>query len=666
MRALLTVLLLLTPLPLGAQVADTARADSVLVLRPVEVSGARAAAVGGTSALTLRVDSLALPAAPSLEQVLRRVPMLHVRTNSRGEAELVSRGSESRQVAVLMDGIPLTLGWDARTDVSVIPADAVEQVRFTRGQSSMLHGPNVLGGVVELSVAGEHARLPRSAHLASSYDADGGYGVAGGFTMPLDLAGGDLLLRGGAGYRDSPGVPLARGVVEPAPSTSGLRANTDARAADAYAALRWRSTAGPWLSATASATRAARGIAAELDVAAPRFWRYPHVSRQLAVLSGGTGFHRTPFGTGDLEASVGYDAGRTEIIAYTDRTYTERSSFEDGVDRTLTLRLLGDHTLGTRGDLRAAFTLADIVHDETIPASSLRYRQRLWSAGAETVWRVASRAGPLRAVNVSIGGALDGASTPETGDKPAVPAVRDWGGRLGVNAYLRESVQLHAGVSRRGRFPALREAFSGALDRFAPNAELSAEHLTALEAGATAQLGHVGVQLVAFHQRLDDAIVRVALPDQRFMRVNENQLRSTGIELLASMAWRTATFGVDVAWQSARLISPSARSGPPENQPQLTAGLRAASPLPYALRASAHATFTGRQYCLAASGEDVALAPGTRAGGDIAREFRIRRVGLLSRIDARVAIDNAFDTATWDQCGLPREGRTVRFQLRLF
>jgi outer membrane receptor protein involved in Fe transport len=84
---------------------------------------------------------------------------VHVRTNSRGEAEISVRGSESRQVAILLDGVPLTLGWDARTDVSVLPAGAIQELNLVRGVSSVLHGPNVLGGVVEVGV-GRSTRVP--------------------------------------------------------------------------------------------------------------------------------------------------------------------------------------------------------------------------------------------------------------------------------------------------------------------------------------------------------------------------------------------------------------------------------------------------------------------------------------------------------------------------
>jgi iron complex outermembrane recepter protein len=670
--ALPALLLLITNAAVSAQSRpppDSVRAETVLRLGEVRVHGTRAlSTVGGTSAVEVSRDSMRLSAAPTLEEMLRDMPMLHVRTNSRGEAEVLSRGSESRQVALLVDGIPLTLTWDGRADVSVIPATAISELRFSRGLSSMLHGPNVLGGVVEASITGEHARPPRSVSFVSGHDEAGGISGSGTATLPLDVSGGSLLLRGGASHRNTPGATLARGIVEPVPATRArLRLNTDARSTDAFAAARYRGASGAWLSATTSHSTGERGVAAELNATAPRFWRYPLVARTLAVVSGGSGFHDTPFGgTGDLEFSVGYDVGRTEIVAYRDRSYAERTAFEDGDDRTLTIRLLGDHSLGRSGDLRASLIVADIQHDEAVPAGSYRYAQRLWSAGAETVWRVDGVAGPLRDVRVSFGGAWDLADTRATGDKPGVPASDAWGARTGVSALLRDHVGVHAGISRRARFPALREAFSGALDRFAPNPQLGPERLTAVEAGATAHFGRGQLQVVAFAHNLDDAIVRVALPDRRFMRVNENGSRSRGIELLSGWSSGGFSVGGDMTLQSARLITATG-NGAMENQPAIFGSLHTRLRLPLDLGASLDGTFTGRQSCLSSSGETVRLAAGTRVGGDIRRQWSLRRAGgLLARIEGRIAVDNATDTALYDQCGLPRPGRLASFQLRVF
>lgn len=159
------MLLFLTSFPGGlfAQADSLPQSDTtVFEVEGVTVHARRpVVTVGGASAVEVIVDSLTLAPAATTEELFREIPALHVRTNSRGQAEVSVRGSESRQVAVLLDGVPLTLGWDARTDVSVLPATAIDNVQFVRGLSTILHGPNVLGGVVDLSLA-PVSDLPRT------------------------------------------------------------------------------------------------------------------------------------------------------------------------------------------------------------------------------------------------------------------------------------------------------------------------------------------------------------------------------------------------------------------------------------------------------------------------------------------------------------------------
>src|SRR5687768_2849715 len=122
--------LLAVATPAAAQVRpDSLRRDTISTIPPVVVRGLRApAVVGGTGAVIAEIDSLRLPAAPVLDQALRELPFVLVRRNSRGEMELSVRGSDSRQAAVLVDGVPLTLGWDHRADPSLVPLAGAERI----------------------------------------------------------------------------------------------------------------------------------------------------------------------------------------------------------------------------------------------------------------------------------------------------------------------------------------------------------------------------------------------------------------------------------------------------------------------------------------------------------------------------------------------------------
>jgi iron complex outermembrane receptor protein len=662
--------------PLQAQQRpDSLRIDSIpprLVELVVEAQ-APLHHVGTDRPFRLKITSLSLPAAPSLDQVLRTLPMLHVRRNSRGETELSVRGSDSRQVAVLLDGIPLTLGWDGRVDASVIPAGAVHEVQFTRGLASMLYGPNVLGGIVELSV-GHSSQMPEraSSQLVFGGNHTGGFGGTITGSAPFGSPQGRWLVRAGAEYSDSPGHPLASGIEEPLPADHGLRVNTDARSISGFASLRYQSNQGPWVSLAGSAFNAERGIAAELGSENPRFWRYPQVSRGLAVLSGGTGHHRALFGgIGDLEASVGLDLGRTEIDAYTDRTYSETSGFENGNDRTLTARLIGDHTLGSRADLRAAFTLARIAHHEFLPDGEARYRQHLVSIGSESVVRLIENGDGRESLRLTAGAAYDGGSTPESGGREPLGTLGEWGGRVGVSAVLGGGATLlHAGISRRARFPSLRELYSGALNRFAPNPALRPEKLVAAEAGITTRIGQAEFHVVGFRNRMRDAVVRITLPDRRFMRVNRDRLDSYGVELLASTVLGTATIGADLTAQHARITATdSGEERQPENLPSFFGAIYGRTPIALGITAAAEARFTGRQFCIdPGTGLDRRLDGGVIANGELVRPWRLRGSagGLFTALETRLSVQNAGNRALYDQCGLPEPGRVISFQIRVF
>jgi iron complex outermembrane receptor protein len=660
--------------PLGAQARDSARADSLpLELKEIVVRATKPiTTVGGASGFELRLDSLRLPPAASLEMVLRELPALHLRRNSRGEAELSVRGSDSRQVAVLFDGVPLNLAWDGRADVSVIPSTGYQQVEFIRGLSSMLFGPNVLGGIVDIK-AGTSLRQPARTglQLGAGVDRLGSFASSASVTLPGESAAGRWLVRAGAGLTDSPGLPVARGVVQPVATDRDRRLNTDAKSIDGFASARFHSNSGAWASVSGAAYGAERGIAAELGNTNARYWRYPTIRRSVAAVSGGTGDREALFGGhGDLEASVGVDLGRTEIDAFSGPDYLTRTSFENGRDRTVTLRLLSDHSLGKRGELRAAFTMADVRHDDSLPTEAVRYRQRLSSLGVETVWRLIEAGQGVNSLRVSAGGAYDLARTPETGGRPSFETLSEWGGRLGFTMEVGGGDALiHGGVSRRARFPALRELYSGALNRFAPNPDLRPENLVAVETGITARIGRGEVQAVAFRHQVNDAVVRVTLPapDRRFKRVNLNRLRTAGLEFLASAPIGAVVLSADLTLQSVNLADTAGVSREAENVPTVYGALRGRFPLPFNLVGGADLSVTGRQFCLdPGTGLETRLAGGALAGAELSRVWSVRPGGLLSKLETRLSVDNVADRALYDQCGLPQPGRLLRLQIRLF
>lgn len=658
-----------------AQIPDSLRRDTlVFEMEDLRVRTTRpVATTSGASAVRLSLEAPRLGPIPLLGEALREMPFVQVRENSRGEQQLTLRGTESRQVAVLVDGVPLTLGWDARTDLSVVPTDAAREVQLFRGISSVLHGPNVLGGIVEIDLAsGEAGSAAPTSALQGGVDATGAAVVGGKFGTTLSAGSGTVGIQAGLGYRTRDGVPLARGVTQPVEPVAGERLNSDLRHTSGFFTGRYEAGSGTWVSLSSFAFDAARGVPPELHVSGPRLWRIPNTSRVVTALSAGTAWGDTPLGQGDVEVSVGLDVGDQRIDAYETLDYRTIDESEFSDDRTITARAVADHTLG-RGILRGAFTWAETRHDERVDTDpAARYRQRLYSLGAEVEQPVtSSTSGFWAGVRLTAGGSFDRASTPETGGVEARDPIGAWGARVGGSAIVGRTGRLHVGVSRRVRFPSLRELYSGALGRFVPNPDLKPEVLRAIETGLTGTLdafsGELEAQAVLFHQRFSDAIVRTGLGDGRFQRQNRNAVRAAGVEMLGELRWAAWAVGADMTLQDVVLTDAMAPSEQrkPEYQPAIGGSLNVEGPLFAGIRARAQANMVGRQYCVDPDlGSDVALDGTARLDLVFSRQWSIG--GAFRNVQATAGLHNVTDTAVYDQCGLPQPGRLFRVAFRIF
>jgi len=655
------------PTTLVAQVPpDSVVTDTVIKLAGLTVQGVRQATnAGGVSGIVALPVDLPIPPMASVEDALRKMPFILIRNNSRGMAEISVRGSESRQVAVLLDGVPLTLAWDHRTDPAVIPVMGARSLSLVRGLPSILGGPNVLGGVVEVSLGGGAVAEyePDELRTAIGVD-DAGYRAVGmSGVKQTNLGAGGLTVRGGAGFRSRNGFALPGQVFDSA-SIDNRRTNSDFEEMNAFAALRWDGSNKEWLSLSASGFTAERGVPPELHVEDPRLWRYPRQWQTVVAFNAGSGQRKTPLGWGDLEATIGLNIGRQDIEAYETLAYDQVVETESGDDRTVTARIVADHTVGSGSELRATANYADVNHTEILDVTERNeYRQRLWSFGTEFDWALPAL------TQFSVGVALDGADTPETGGKPPLGSLSAWGGRVGVSSLvLRSDLRIHASASSRARFPALRELYSGALGRFEPNPGLKPERLVTTEIGATLKRRGVEIQTTLFRHDLSDAVVRTSTADRKYLRINRDKVVSTGVELFIGASIGVAKVQGDVMFQGVEVEDPDAGTGPiqPEHMPKFKAGVEVTTPILLGITGLTSVRHTGNQFCVHPDlGTDVELVGKTGVDMGLRRDWQVGN-GLWSAIRTTLSLDNVADSAIFDQCGMPQPGRTLRLGLEMF
>lgn len=696
MSAALLALLAVTAPPAGAQQAgppDTIPEgvpDSVeYEMQGLTVEATRPTlSRGGGTAVNMSMDSVEVVPSPTLDEVLRNMPLVRVRRNSRGQVQPSVRGMEERQIAVLVDGVPLTVGWDNRSDLSVIPMTAANEVDMVRGLSSVLAGPNALGGVIRIGISqGPFPdTLTSPLDVRAALDHTGSFSLSGEVDHLTDVGGGDLWIKYGGGFRDGNDYAAPSGLASRFPlgvTEDDRILNSDMQFANGFASARYQGDGGEWLSFSTAAYSTEQGVVPELhlvgsDQPAPRYWRYPNRWQSLSSLSGGTGWKETPLGRGDLEASVGFDRHHMEIDGFSGPSYADSVEGEVGNDRTVSARLLGDHTLGP-GTISGSFTWAETWHEQILSSSPNdpdEYTQRLGSVGLEISEPLAPGLdGWIANPRLTVGGSYDWASTPETGDYEPRAGIDGWGFRTSAEATVADgAAKVHGGVSRKVRFPALRELYSGALGKFEPNPDLGPLTLKVGELGATLHASQrLELQGTIFQQRLEGSIARVPVGEGLLQRQNVGERRATGAELVANyrrsglvvrggLTLQDVEIREDVDDDGAPEVSRETRA---EYQPELSGDISLTTPAVAGFRLRGQMQYIGSQFGANPRTEEYEeLDPTAYLEAGLSRKIGQGFLGLPPlRVSAMA--ENLTDQLVWDQLGLPRPGRTFRVQVEL-
>ena len=644
-----------------------APADSALVELPeLTVSGEAAAAPAGGRA-TINTAGVTVHDPGSLADLGGLLPSSRVSVNSRGESTFMIRGAPERHVQTFLDGIPLNLPWDERTDLETIPITGGARLEGRRGLPTLLAGPGVLAGSVRIlppRLAGKN----RQTRLNAGGGQDGMQRIG---LMHQQAAGGWTLLGAGA-WRNRDAWALPDGLHEdpsvghPPDADSGDRFNSDLRQGSLLLRASRPVAETGRVNFVATVWSAEKGAPPEMHLGdEARFWRYP-VRRRALV---GASLAR-PLGRGhhwDLTGMAALDFFEQEIDPRGpdgwDAPLETGQDYETDRDRTGHLqagltRWLGETSrLSVQGNARYSHHRESLMVDGPVES----YAQWLTGLVAEGEFR------PRPGWILRAGAGWDHGATPESGDKSKAEAFGDPALSLRASRELSRRSEVYAAVSRRSRFPSLRELYSGALGKFVPNPELVPERQDLLETGWTARGNGWSMAGAVFLQTLHDGIEKVKLPgtDGQFMRINQTSIRVPGLEW--SGGWRSAT-NLEVALQhtilSARVLEDGSYRRPAEDRPDYLSRAEAGWRPVAGPGAHLETVVTGPRWSADSTDPVDGLRrlpagviwnlrlswPWTRSSGTAGRK---------TEIELHVRWNNLFDQRVDYQVGLPGPGRMI-------
>ena len=521
-------------------------------LGSVEIIGQREPANFQLTTDSVAAETLAAGHRDDLSQALETIPGVSVQNlGQRRERLIALRGFSSRQVPLFMDGVPVYVPYDGHVDLARFGVDYVSEIVVGKGLASLLYGPNILGGAV--NVISRKPAAPFEASIRLTLEPDDRWD---------DSQKRAAVSLGGRGERwyaslnasrvDASGYRLPSGFVPAAAENGGRRDNAESDdalyvlrlgftpdASDEYGFTYYRqdgSKQDPPYAGSYLRTNA------RLDGVQPRYWRWPSWDKESFILASRTQLA----GRATLRLRAYYDQFVNSLDPYDDATYMRQtrpfafagSNYDDysvGGGADFEWSWSESHTTRVSGHYKRD------VHREQqrVPAVPL---QRLdiptYDLTVEHEWEFMPGISltpsyqhvvqPGRTVQIFGGGRYTPVTVAESTADNA---------QLVVAWELGDGRAIVGGTSRKTRFPTLKERFSGGLGSAVPNPALSPESATHYELGYQQSGEAWSAKASLFQSRLQDAIEGVTLPGSSCtsppctQQRNIGRQRNRGVEL---------------------------------------------------------------------------------------------------------------------------------------
>ena len=585
------------------------------------------------------------------------------RIGSRNETTVYVRGFDMRQVPLFVDGIPVYTPYDGYADLSRFTTFDVSEIQVSKGFTSVLYGPNTLGGAINIVSRRPGGKVEGIA--GGSY----GTGPAGTADLNAGTTFGPFYVQGGASYTKSGTFPLADGFTPVAIQPAGDRVNARQRDAKFNVKVGWTPNGTDEYAVSYVGQRGEKGNPpyAGTDTSVKiRYWQWPYWDKDSVYLVANKHLGSASY----VRVRAFYDTYDNALYSYDDKTYmtqTKASSFQS---------LYADHTYGASAEwgttlgehkLRAAAHVKRDEHeDHNVGAPASHFDGRVFSVGAEDTWLLASKLSLVagggidwqmtgRAETYQSSQLIDLLSTCQTGGTSC-------GSSSGVNPqaglfYAVPTGQVRFTVSRKTRMPSLKDRYSYKFGTAVPNPDLRAEHDVTVETGYQGTLGprtSFGASL--FYARITDLIQSVVIGTNLSQMQNIGKAANSGAELdLRSRVLPRTDVSVSYTYLHRENIS--SPSTPLVETPS------------HKGRASVMVTPIRVVQVVASVDVEAGRRTQNEAGHDFdAASFAVanlKGVWTLSReLDVEAGAYNLFDKYYWRADGYPEPGRTVVATLR--
>ncbi len=449
-----------------------------------------------------------------LAEILKYAPGASVTVGGKGEYTLKLRGIDSSRIALLVDGVQMIEPYFGSFDLKTVSSGGIQSVQVTKGPSSVLYGPNTLGGIVNVIT-----RRPTPDPAVQVTLSQGSENTRG--------AGADAALQfGRLGVTASVLSQDSDGFIFPDPATGEKtdRALSDYKRFNLSSKIIYTPSDKSEIMVNVGHYRSEYGIPPDLYGRA-RYWRFSDWERTYASAGG-----YAAIGDKAVVRLRGYYVNYYNVLdQYTNSSMTAISATSTYDNPIYGVFGLGEVKLASWNTVKTSlYYEADKTRQQDnmgLPWNT--YSQSTFSAGLEDHIAFHRKWTLIAGVSLDSLNKYGGGATTK-----ANPLI-------GLKFSPSDALDFHVSFATKSKFPSMRSLYSST----SGNPDLKSESAQSAEVSVTYDMGFY-LTASGFLNDLHDFINTVRLPDGTRRYYNVNQARINGFELQAQKNFKLGTFGL--------------------------------------------------------------------------------------------------------------------------
>lgn len=435
----------------------------------------------------------------------------------RNESMVSVRGFDLRQVPVYMDGIPVYVPYDGYVDLARFTTFDLAAIDVSKGFSSIIYGPNSLGGAINLI-----SRKP-----TKKFEFDGSLGLidTDGQRSNLNIGArlGKFYVQGGLSYLDRKSYQMSKDFV-PMKNEDGKERDNSYRT-DQKVSIKvgWTPNKNSEYALGYINQQGEKGnpVYAGSDtqnslLAKPRYWQWPNWDKASIYFISNTHLNDK----NNFKTRLYYDKFKNLLISYDDANYTTitkpyafQSFYDDytyGGNLEYETRFIPGNTL------KFAVQFKEDVHRENNAGEPVRrFDDQTITIGLEDIYKVTEKFTIIPGVSYNSREnkqAQDYNSTMKViSDYPDAGKSEALNAQIGLFYQLTELQKLSATVSQKTRFATIKDRYSYRMGTAIPNPDLKPETALNYELNYNVEFfSKFHFQTALFYSSLTDAILSVS------------------------------------------------------------------------------------------------------------------------------------------------------------